>query len=98
MQIFTGTTIHYEAVTIYFEEYLVARYFRIIPVTFSSYKAIRMELLTPTDLASDFGRSLPTGAVCVFEKSLVPTTSNPCGMCTICKLDLNVPLVYLIGK
>ena len=68
-----------EAITVYFEENLAAKYFRIIPVTYNSSPAIRMELLTPTDLASDFGRSLPTGAVCVFEKSLVPTTSNSCG-------------------
>jgi len=78
VEIFQGNHINNEERIVFFEEILTAKLFRIVPVTFTSYPAIRMELLTPTDLASDEGRSLPAKAVCVLDKSKLPVITDPC--------------------
>ena len=46
----------------------------------SSYSALRMELLTPTDLTSEAGKSLPSGAVCRFKKMEDSNDLDECGM------------------
>lgn len=77
VKIFSGNTDHHNVRTNFFDEVLTTSIIRILPITYvGSYIALRMELLTPTDLDRDEGKNLPPGAICRFKKS--ETANSTC--------------------
>merc|ERR1712135_190201 len=67
--------------TTYFDPIITAKYLRLV-VVYGNYNlddeavALRMEILTPTNLLSDEARSLPEGAVCQYESHRFIVDSN----------------------
>jgi len=65
--------------TVLFDENITTSTIRILPITWHSSRiALRMELLTPTDLNSEEGKNLPSDALCRFKRSDVAVDSETC--------------------
>jgi len=70
VKIFPGNTDHNSVRANYFDAVVTTTIIRINPISSNAdYFALRFELLTPTDLNSEEGKNIPSGAVCRFKKS-----------------------------
>ena len=67
-QIFPGNIDNHTPRITYFDKVITAKYIRVLPATYNRYAALRMEVMTPTDLLSEEGRNLPRGTICMYRK------------------------------